>query len=90
MAGAIGGIFTAPIAGLVFTLEVLLMDLTMTSVAPLLISSVTATAFTYLVSGGESTMFDILVYEPFALDRIPWYIVLGVVCGFASLYFIQY
>lgn len=88
-AGAIGGIFTAPIAGLVFTLEVLLMDLTMTSVAPLLISSVTATAFTYLISGGESTMFDILVYEPFALDRIPWYIVLGVVCGFASLYFIR-
>ncbi len=88
-AGAIGGIFTAPIAGLVFTLEVLLMDLTMTSVAPLLISSVTATAFTYLVSGGESTMFDILVYEPFALNRIPWYLVLGVVCGFASLYFIR-
>ncbi len=88
-AGAIGGIFTAPIAGLVFTLEVLLMDLTMTSVAPLLISSVTATAFTYLVSGGESTMFDILVYEPFALNRIPWYLLLGVVCGFASLYFIR-
>lgn len=88
-AGAIGGIFTAPIAGLVFTLEVLLMDLTMTSVAPLLISSVTATAFTYLVSGGESTMFNILVYEPFALDRIPWYLLLGVVCGFVSLYFIR-
>lgn len=88
-AGAIGGIFTAPIAGLVFTLEVLLMDLTMTSVAPLLISSVTATAFTYIVSGGESTMFDIVVFEAFALDRIPWYLILGIVCGFASLYFIR-
>lgn len=88
-AGAIGGIFTAPIAGLVFTLEVLMMDLTMTSVAPLLLSSVTATAFTYLVSGGESTMFDIVVFEPFALNRIPWYLILGVVCGFASLYFIR-
>lgn len=88
-AGAIGGIFTAPIAGLVFTLEVLMMDLTMTSVAPLLISSVTATAFTYLVSGGESTMFDIVVFEPFALNRIPWYLILGVVCGLASLYFIR-
>lgn len=88
-AGAIGGIFTAPIAGLVFTLEVLMMDLTMTSVAPLLLSSVTATAFTYLVTGGESTMFDIVVFEPFALNRIPWYLILGVVCGFASLYFIR-
>ncbi len=88
-AGAIGGIFTAPIAGLVFTLEVLMMDLTMTSVAPLLLSSVTATAFTYIVSGGESTMFNIMVFEPFALNRIPWYLILGVVCGFASLYFIR-
>ena len=88
-AGAIGGIFTAPIAGWVFTLEVLMMDLTMTSVAPLLLSSVTATAFTYLVTGGESTMFDIVVFEPFALNRIPWYLILGIVCGFASLYFIR-
>lgn len=88
-AGAIGGIFTAPIAGLVFTLEVLMMDLTMTSVAPLLISSVTATAFTYIINGGASTMFNIVVFEPFALNRIPWYLILGIVCGFASLYFIR-
>ena len=88
-AGAIGGIFTAPIAGLVFTLEVLMMDLTMTSVAPLLLSSVTATAFTYIINGGASTMFDIVVFEPFILNRIPWYLILGVVCGFASLYFIR-
>ncbi|MBQ4018377.1 MAG: chloride channel protein, partial [Paludibacteraceae bacterium] len=52
-AGAVGGIFKAPIAGLVFTLEVLMMDLTMTSVAPLLISSVTATAISYILTGAE-------------------------------------
>ena len=85
-AGAIGGIFEAPIAGLVFTLEVLMMDLTMTSVAPLLISSVTATTISYVFTGTQP-MFILNVIEPFAIGRIPWYILLGVVCGFASLYF---
>lgn len=84
--GAIGGIFEAPIAGLVFTLEVLMMDLTMTSVAPLLISSVTATAISYLTTG-ERLMFELTCYEPFAMSRIPIYLLLGVVCGLTSLYF---
>ena len=85
-AGAIGGIFEAPIAGLVFTLEVLMMDLTMASVAPLLIASVTATTISYMFTGTEP-MFILKVIEPFAISRIPWYILLGIVCGFASLYF---
>ncbi|MBQ7632233.1 MAG: chloride channel protein [Paludibacteraceae bacterium] len=85
-AGAIGGIFKAPIAGLVFTLEVLMMDLTMTSVAPLLISSVTATALSYILTGIDP-MFPLENMEDFAVTRIPWYLVLGVVCGFVSLYF---
>ncbi len=85
-AGAIGGIFEAPIAGLVFTLEVLMMDLTMASVAPLLISSVTAATISYMFTGTEP-MFVLKTIEPFAISRIPWYIVLGIVCGFASLYF---
>ena len=85
-AGAIGGIFKAPIAGLVFTLEVLMMDLTMTSVAPLLISSVTATAISYILTG-EEPMFPLENIEVFAVNRIPWYLILGAVCGLASLYF---
>ena len=85
-AGAIGGIFKAPIAGLVFTLEVLMMDLTMTSVAPLLISSVTATAISYILTGTDP-MFPLDTAEPFLVNRIPWYLVLGVVCGLISLYF---
>ena len=85
-AGAIGGIFKAPIAGLVFTLEVLMMDLTMTSVAPLLISSVTATAISYFATGIEP-MFPLNTYEAFSVERIPWYLILGAVCGFTSLYF---
>ena len=55
-AGAVGGIFLAPIAGLVFTLEVLMMDLTMTRMAPLLISSVTATAISFMVNGQEAML----------------------------------
>ena len=85
-AGAIGGIFKAPIAGLVFTLEVLMIDLTMTSIAPLLIASVTAAAISYFTTG-FSPMFELTTIETFALGRIPWYMLLGVSCGFASLYF---
>ena len=85
-AGAIGGIFKAPIAGLVFTLEVLMMDLTMTSVAPLLISSVTATAISYILTGTDP-MFPLETAEPFLVHRIPWYLILGVICGLVSLYF---
>jgi len=85
-AGAIGGIFQAPIAGFVFTLEVLMMDLTMTSVAPLLISSVTATAISFLYTH-QTSMFELLYTEPFSMHRIPFYLLLGILCGLVSLYF---
>jgi CIC family chloride channel protein len=85
-AGAIGGIFNAPIAGVVFTLEVLMVDLTMSSIIPLLISSVTATAMSYFFMGSEA-MFNFKTFEPFALSRIPYLLLLGIVCGFVSLYF---
>jgi CIC family chloride channel protein len=85
-AGAVGGIFQAPIAGLVFTLEVLMMDLTMTRMAPLLISSVTATAISFMVNGQEA-MFPLTNSEPFFVERLPWYLILGIACGLVSLYF---
>lgn len=85
-AGAVGGIFKAPIAGLVFTLEVLMLDMTMASVVPLLISSVTATSLSYIFAG-NAFMFHFTVYEPFAIERIPFLILLGIVCGLVSLYF---
>ena len=85
-AGAIGGIFKAPIAGLVFTLEVLMLDMTLTAIVPLLISSVTATAMSYFFSGVAFT-FEFGTYEPFAISRIPFLILLGIVCGLVSLYF---
>jgi len=85
-AGAIGGIFKAPIAGLVFTLEVLMLDMTLTAIVPLLISSVTATSLSYFFSGSSFT-FEFGKYEPFAISRIPYLILLGIVCGLVSLYF---
>ncbi len=85
-AGAVGGIFKAPIAGLAFAMEVLMIDLTMASISPLMISSITATAFTYLFLGAEP-MFNPGSVEPFAIERIPWFLLLGVVCGLMSLYF---
>ena len=85
-AGAIGGIFKAPIAGLVFTLEVLMIDMTMASVSPLLISSVTATVFAYIFSGTQP-MFALETTSDFVVGRIPVYLLLGVVCGLMSLYF---
>lgn len=85
-AGAIGGIFKAPIAGLMFTLEVLMLDMTMASIVPLLISSVTATALSYILAG-NAFMFHFPNYEAFAVGRIPYLILLGIVCGLVSLYF---
>ena len=84
-AGAISGIFQAPIAGVVFTLEVLMIDMTFNSIVPLLISSVTATSLSYFLLG-KTVMFN-LSGEDFSLERIPMYILLGVMCGFVSLYY---
>ena len=86
--GAIGGIFNAPIAGVVFTLEVLMLDATSTSIIPLLISSVTATSVSYFLMGAE-TMFHFENFSAFSLRSIPFLLILGVVCGFTSLYFVR-
>ena len=85
-AGAIAGIFKAPIAGVVFTLEVLMLDLTMHSLLPLLVSCVTATCVTYVFSG-TNAMFDFNLINPFVIDRVPSSTLLGICCGFLSLYF---
>ena len=85
-AGAIAGIFKAPIAGLVFTLEVLMIDLTMSSLLPLLISAVTAATVSYIVTGTEA-MFKFHLDQAFELERIPFVILLGIFCGLVSLYF---
>lgn len=85
-AGAVAGIFKAPIAGLVFTIEVLMIDLTMSNLLPLLVSSVTATAITFFVSG-TSTQFEFELHDAFSIARTPAYLLLGVFCGLVALYF---
>ena len=83
--GAIAGIFKAPIAGMVFTLEVLMLDLTMASIVPLLISAVSATTITYFFLG-KGAEFTFHLENQFLLNNLPWYAVLGVLGGLVSLY----
>ena len=86
-AGALAGIFKAPIAGVLFTLEILMFNISMTSILPLLFSSVSATMVTYLLMGDTVTFSNGI--ESFSLGNIPYYILLGLVCGFVSLYFLR-
>lgn len=84
-AGAIAGIFKAPLAGVLFTLEILLFNISMNSMTPLLLSSVSATVVSYLCLG-SSLPFQCTL-TPFSMGNIPFYIILGIVSGFFSLYF---
>ena len=85
-AAGIAGIFKAPIAGMLFTLEVLMLDLTAVSVMPLLISSITAATLAYVFTGYDVEFFFVQS-EPFVTARIPFVIILGIFCCFVSLYF---
>lgn len=85
-AGAIAGIFKAPIAGLVFVIEVLMLDLTTFTVLPLLVTSLTAATVSNIVMG-NTALFHYSNTAPFAMERIPYVILLGIFCGLVSLYF---
>jgi len=85
-AGAISGIFKAPIAGIIFTLEILMLDLTISSIVPLLISSVTAATVTFFLMG-DQVLFSFELKGAFNLSNIPWYLILGILTGFISVYF---
>jgi CIC family chloride channel protein len=84
-AGAVSGIFKAPLAGIIFTLEILMLDLSLSSIIPLMISSITACGISYLMIGSDVEFGNSL--KAFAMGNIPYYILLGVFCGFVSLYF---
>ncbi len=84
--GAISGIFLAPIAALIFAFEVLMLDLTTWSIVPLLIASVTAAIVSSFLLGDE-VVFSATISEPFAMENLPFYLLLGVFTGLVSLYF---
>ena len=84
--GAIAGIFKAPIAALIFSFEVLMLDLTTWSIVPLLLSSVTGAIVAYFLLGKE-VVFSFTISEPFVMHNIPFYILLGIFTGLVSLYF---
>ncbi len=85
-AGAISGIFKAPIAAVIFALEVLMLDLTLWSIIPLLISAVTALTISYFFLG-KAEIFSFNMTGTFVLTRIPLYIILGIFCGLVAFYF---
>lgn len=86
-AGAVAGIFNAPLAGVLFTLEILLFNISMSSILPLLISTVSATIVSYLCLGQETQFACTLA--TFKMGNVPFYLILGVICGFSSLYFMR-
>ena len=84
-AGAVAGIFKAPLAGVLFTLEILLFNISMSSILPLLLSTVSATVISYLFLG-ESLPFECTL-TPFTMRNIPFYILLGLFSAACSVYF---
>ncbi len=84
-AGAVAGIFKAPLAGVLFTLEILLFNMSMTSLLPFIISSITATTVSYIFLG-DTVAFPNTITE-FSLGNFPYYILFGIICGLGSLYF---
>ena len=87
-AGAIAGIFKAPLAGILFTLEILFFNLSLSSIMPLLLSTLTATVVSMLFTG-TATPFTCTL-APFNMANLPFYLVLGVFCGLFSLYFTRF
>ena len=87
-AGAVAGIFSAPLAGVLFTLEILLFNLSMSGILPLLLSSISATLVSYLILGQGNSPFAATI-QPFSLHNVPAYILLGVLCALFALYFIR-
>lgn len=87
-AGAMASIFTTPIAAIVFALEVLMLDLTISSIIPLLVASATG-AITAKLLTPETLLFSFTNNSPFDIADLPFYLIFGIIGGLVSLYFSQ-
>tara|TARA_R110000764_G_scaffold1503_2_gene6553 strand:- start:89438 stop:91138 length:1701 start_codon:yes stop_codon:yes gene_type:complete len=85
-AGAIASIFQSPIAAIIFAVEIFTLDLTMMSMLPLLLASISGVLTSYFFLGNE-VLFSFSLSEGFQLKDTPFYILLGIGTGFASIYF---
>ncbi|MBV6647944.1 MAG: chloride channel protein [Cyclobacteriaceae bacterium] len=85
-AGAVSAIFNSPIAGVIFAIEVILTDVTINKFIPILLASVCG-QLVALVLLGEDILFSFKLVDGFAATDTPYYIILGIICGGASLYF---
>ena len=85
-AAAMSAIFKSPIAAVVFAIEVIMIDLTMASLIPLLIASVTGVLTSYFFMG-QAVMYPFDIKVGFVLEDIPYYILLGLLAGLVSVYF---
>jgi CIC family chloride channel protein len=85
-AAAMSAIFKSPIAAVVFAIEVIMIDLTMASLIPLLIASVTGVLTSYFFLG-QAVMYPFEIGVGFTLKDIPYYILLGLLAGLVSVYF---
>lgn len=85
-AGAMSAIFKAPIAAVVFALEVIMLDLTMSAIVPLLLSSVSAALTSYLFLG-QNYLYSFAISETFKLENVKWYVIFAIFTGFVAVYF---
>ena len=87
-AGAVAGIFKAPIAGIVFTMEVLMLDLTMASLVPLMFTAITSYVVTFFLMG-DGFVFSYQITDKFVMANFPYYVILGIFAGVLSVYFVR-
>ncbi len=85
-AGAISAIFNSPIAGVIFSIEVILVEVTTAALTPILIASVAGALISFILLG-EDVLFSFRLQDPFTAGDVPYYILLGIACGIVSLYF---
>ena len=86
-AGAIATIFNAPIAAIIFTIEIFSLDLTIASLIPLLLASVSGSITSIFIENRQEYLLNYRLTEAFSISELPAYILLGVICALISVYF---